>query len=310
LKRLLPVLLLCAIAAHAQSAIPINDSTENWASWVTGAVNDLILSGTNPLISMALDWLRNIAIVMVVIMGLKVALASAAGSHGHLPLPEAVELGTWIVIAFALLHYYSTPLPFAGISFHQLFPETARQISAVIDLKSLDDLLAEIRAIQMNLESPSLWDVQLVLVYFSVLLNLLFVKGLLFLVTSAGFIGTGVFSLLGPLTIPFLITKRFSWIFYNWLSAMISFSFYQVIGAALTFVWCHFLIAFIHRTVHGDYTLAHWMTLVVPFGAINLAFFASILLVTYYVTDFFKGTATTGAGFGSSLSGAAVRLLA
>jgi hypothetical protein len=113
----------------------------------------------------------------------------------------------------------------------------------------------------------------------------------------------GIGSLLGPLFIPFLVVPRLSWLFWNWLSFMLQYSFYQVVASALVFVWTNVLVNFIDRSVHGDYALAHFFILLVPLGMLNIGLIFSVFRITSFVSDLFKGTAAAGNNLAGSVAG-------
>jgi hypothetical protein len=107
-----------------------------------------------------------------------------------------------------------------------------------------------------------------------------------------------VLTLLGPLTIPFFIVPRMSWIFWSWLSAVIEFAFWRVVSTAIVLVWATAWGMFIDNTIHGNYTLAYFAELAPYMMALSLATIASIVYLPAKLTsDLFKGTATAGANW-------------
>jgi hypothetical protein len=95
---------------------------------------------------------------------------------------------------------------------------------------------------------------------------------------------------------------RLSWLFWNWISFMLQYSFYQVVASALVFVWTNVLVNFIDRSVHGDYTLAHFFILLVPLGMLNIGLAFSVFRVTSFVSDLFKGAAAAGGNLTGSVA--------
>jgi type IV secretory pathway VirB6-like protein len=184
-----------------------------------------------------------------------------------------------------------------------LLPDTGRQLAGIIDLSSLNTLLAAIKDATEKTQKPTVMDPVMVFVYVGVLIDMLVIEGILFGVTVLGFIAIGIGNLLGPLFIPWLIIPRLSWLFWNWLQFMLQYSFYRVVASALVYVWTRVIVQFFTNSVHGDYTLAHFLLLLVPFGMLNIGLFFSIFKITSFVSDLFKGTAAAGGGLTGSLAG-------
>jgi len=201
-----------------------------------------------------------------------------------------------------MLRYYNVPLPMIGSSFHQVLPDIGRQLSSNIDLASLDTLLARIAAIVTGTERPSLFNPLELFIFVSIMVDMIAIEGVLFGVTILGFVAVGIGSLLGPLFIPFLVVPRLSWLFWNWLSFMLQYSFYQVVASALVFVWTNVLVNFIDRSIHGDYTLAHFFVLLVPLGMLNIGLIFSVFRITSFVSDLFKGAAAAGSNLAGSVA--------
>ena len=139
--------------------------------------------------------------------------------------------------------------------------------------------------------------------FLGIFLDMLLIEGILFGVTILGFIAVGIGSVMGPLFVPWLVIPRLSWLFWNWVSFMLQYSFYQVVASALVYVWTNVLVTFIDSSIHGDYTLAHFLTLLVPLGVLNVGMIFSVLKVSGFCSDLFKGTASAGSGMVSSVAG-------
>ncbi len=116
------------------------------------------------------------------------------------------------------------------------------------------------------------------------------------------FVAVGIGSLLGPLFIPWLIVPRLNCLFWNWIQFMLQYSFYRVVASALVYVWANVLVTFFDSSIHSDYTLAHFLTLIVPFGMLNIGLFFSIFKVSSFVSDLFKGTASAGGNLVGSMA--------
>jgi type IV secretory pathway VirB6-like protein len=296
------LLLLGAPSLYAQS-IPINGGSVDYVTAVTSTVDGLVTSNTPVFLSMGSQLLNAIGIIMLVIYGLKWAVHSASRHHPEFDFPGVIHFFTLFVIAEAMLRYYNVPLPWSSSSFRQILPDTARQLAGIIDLSSLNTLLHAVGTATANAQKPSIVNPLMVFVYACVIIDMTLIEGVLFAVTILGFVAVGIGSLLGPLFIPWLIVPRLNWLFWNWIQFMLQYSFYRVIASALVYVWSHVIAQFFTNAIHGDYSLAHFLLLLVPFGMLNMGLFYSIFKVTSFVSDLFKGTAAAGSGVAGSLAG-------
>lgn len=299
---LLP-LAFAAGASAQSSSIPVNSWSVDYVTMITSSIDNLVASDSPVFMSMGNQLLTAIGIIMLVTYGLKWALHSASRHHPEFDFPGVIHFFAMFLITELLMRYYNTPLPWAGSSVHQLLPDTGRQLAGIIDLSSLNNLLAAIKDATDKSQKPSVMDPLMVFVYVGVLIDMLLVEGILFGVTILGFIAVGIGNLVGPLFIPWLIVPRVSWLFWNWIQFMLQYSFYRVVASALVYVWANVIVHFFTNSIHGDYTLAHFLVLLVPFGMVNVGLFFSIFKVTSFVSDLFKGTASAGGGLTGSLAG-------
>ena len=281
--------LILALAPLAQAAAPAD-----YIGSITDSVTNLVTSGSPVFLATGNQVLTAVGIVMLVLYELKWATHSSARHHPEFPYGEVFHFFGLFLVAEMMLRYYDVPLPMIGSSVHQVLPEIGRQLSSNIDLASLDTLLARIAAIATGTERPSIFNPLELFVFASIMVDMIAIEGILFGVTILGFVAVGIGSVIGPIFIPFLIVPRLNWLFWNWLSFMLQYSFYQVVASALVFVWTNVLVNFIDRSIHGDYTLAHFFVLLVPLGMLNIGLAFSVFRVTSFVSDLFKGAAAAG----------------
>lgn len=286
--------------------IPINTSTVDYVSWITASIQQLVTSGSPVFLAEGNRLLTAVAVIMLAIFGLKAAASVVSHRHAQFDLPGAIHFLALFVIAEAMLRFYNTPLPWSGSSISSILPDTARQYAAWLDLTALDTLSARITTILTSTQQPGSFEVFLVPVYFGTIGFLVVVQGLLFGVTMLGFMALGIGTVCGPLFIPWLLVPRMNWLFWNWISFMLQYSFYKVVASALTFVWANVMVTFIDRGIAGNYTLGHFLILFPAMALLLAAMLFSIVKVTSFVSDLFKGTAAAGEGMAGAL-GAAVR---
>ncbi|MGI9070442.1 MAG: type IV secretion system protein [Bryobacteraceae bacterium] len=292
--------------AQQQGPIPVNSQTIDYISPVTSAINALVTADGGVFLSTGTQILTWIGVIMLVIYGLKWAAHSASRHHPEFEFPAVLHFFALFLVAEALLRYYNVPLPLPGASsnVHQLFPETGRQLAATIDISTLNTLLKSVQKLISGEERPAITDGVMIIAYYGILVDMILIEGVLFALNILAFVMVGIGSLLGPLFIPWLIVPRLSWLFWNWIQFMLQYSFFQVIAAALTNVWATVLVNFLSSAIHGDYTLAHLLTILLPLGLLNVGFAVCIFKAGSIVSDLFKGAAAAGASLGGSVAGA------
>lgn len=275
---------------------------QDFIGYVTQELDALVQAGAPVFLATGNQILTAMGIIMLVIYGIRWATHSAARHFPEFPYGEVVHFFGMFLLAEALLRYYNAPLPFTNSSFHQLLPNAAEDLAKNIDLASLNTMLQRIKAIIDGTEPPSVFNPLELVMFVLLLINMVVAEGLVFATAILGFIGIGIGSLLGPLFIPWLVVPKVSWLFWNWFSFMLQYSFYQVVASALVFVWTNIIATFLDKGFHGDYSLAHVAVLLLPLGVLNFGMFFSLLRVSSFVGDLFRGTAATGAGFANSLA--------
>ena len=288
--------------ADTSWSIPVNPQTVDMVSWVTQAVDSMVSSDGGLFVAIAAKWLTNFAILALVLIGLR--MAYSAISHRHFAMDWAT-LGQFVftfLICSLLLRYYNAPLPWGGVSFHQLFTENARYLASYIDISNMNRVIAQIHKIVAGTERPSIWDPLSVIVYLWLLMEMFMLEALLFVITAYGFVATGVFVILGPLTIPTLMFRGSAWIFWGWFRGMLTYSFYRVIASAYIYVWCSVLLTFFQNVVTGSYDLGHFLRIIGGLTAVLFAFAYGAFKVAQLTSDFFSGAAGAGASAFSAVT--------
>jgi hypothetical protein len=292
-----------ALRAQSGPIIPVNSGTVDYISTVTSAIDTLVSSGSGLFLSTGNQILTWIGVIMLAIYGLKWAAHSASRHHPEFEFPAVIHFFALFLIAEVLMRYYSAPLPWTNVSVHQLLPESARQFAATIDLTIFDTLLGKMNAVVNGTERPSIANPLMVGVYYLILIDMTVIEGVLFAVNILAFVFLGIGSLLGPIFIPWLIVPRLNWLFWNWVQFMLQYSFYRVVASALTYIWATVLVSFIDHSIHGDYSLAHFLVILVPLGMLNIGLAVSVFKIGCVVSDLFKGAAAAGASFAGTVGG-------
>lgn len=286
-----------------QTSIPINSANIDYITWVTSAIDSLVLSGSGLFLTTGTQILTALGVIMLVIYGLKWASASASRHWGEFDFPAAIHFFALFLVAEAMLRYYNTPLPWTSSSVSSILPDTTRYFAGQIDLTILDTLLVKTNALQANmLSSMFLLNSMMLWVYSMIMVVMFLMQGTMFSVNVLSFVAIGIGGLVGPLFIPWLIVPRWSGLFWNWLQFMLKYSFYRVIASAVTYIWATVLVRFIDNTIHGDYSIGHMLAILYPLAMVMVGFVVSAFKIGSFVSDLFNGAAMTGASLGGSVS--------
>ena len=299
------LIIVPGVRAQAVGQVPVNSGAVDYITTITNAIDGLVTADGSVFVSAGHQILTAIGIIMLVACGLRLASESASRHHGEFGFPALIQFFSLFLIAEALMRYYQAPLPWTNVSVSRILPDTARFFAGTMDLTVLDTLLAKMNTIVAGTAQPSFLNPFTIAVYFGILTDMIVIQGILFAVNILAFVFIGIGSLLGPLFIPWLVVPKLSWLFWNWVQFMLQYSFYRVVASALTYVWATVLVTFIDKSVHGDYTLAHFLVLLVPIGVLNIGLLFSVFKIGSVVTDLFKGTASAGSNFTQSLVGTA-----
>jgi hypothetical protein len=300
---LLLVIVVPALRADTSPSIPINSQTVDLLSWVTQSVDSMVTSDGGLFVAVASGWLAKFAIFALLLIGLRMAFTAI--SHRTFALDWAT-FGQFVftfLICTTLLRYYNSPLPWGGVSFHQLFTDNSRFLASYIDISNMNRVIAKIHQITAGTERPSIWDPVSIIIYVWILAYMFLIEALLFVITAYGFVATGVFVILGPLTIPTLMFRGSAWIFWGWFRGMLTYSFYHVVAAAYVFVWSSVLMTFFQNVITGSYDLSHFLRIMGGLTAVIFAFGYGAFKVAQLTSDFFSGSASAGASAFSAVTG-------
>lgn len=268
-------------------------------TWISQSIAKLTTVYAPLFLTEGHSWLKYIGIIILTVYALKWTLVSVSG-HGGYDLPGIVQFFVMFSLASFMLTHYDTPLPWTHSTVASIIPDTADQFAEIMNDQALKNTTGKFKTVRDNLEDPPSVIVNTTawITWAEVTVMLYITEAFMFLVNILGYLALGVLTVLGPLTIPFFIVPRLSWIFWSWLSAVIEFAFWRVVSTAIVLVWATAWGLFIDNAVHGDYTLAHFAELAPYMMALSLATISSIVYLPAKLTsDLFKGTATAGANW-------------
>jgi len=196
-----------------------------------------------------------LALIMIAWFGIKSALSSAQGGEGF-NFAKFADLLLVVAFGFAMLTFYSNPLPGMSHSFSELVTEEASYLSGQIGGNQAEMITNAISTAEQQLGSPpGVFSFHEELTYFFVYTVMALTEGVALAVIAYGFIATAVCVLLGPIFIPFFIVGKLDWLFWGWFRAFIGFAFYQVVANAFIYIVAKVLLGLLG--VIGPVTIAN-----------------------------------------------------
>jgi TrbL/VirB6 plasmid conjugal transfer protein len=262
----------------------------DFLQFVFEAINNLLTQNLGFFDAMGQNLFRMFATILVVWYGLKSALA-AAGGHSPFHFDNFASLLLTISFGFAMVNYYSTPIPGIGTSFHGLATDEAQFLSSKIEEAQLQNVVAQIADFETRMDSPTWGDVLGTAVYVIVILLLASAQAVSIVIIAYGFIATAVCVLVGPLFVPFFIVPKMEWLFWGWFRCFLQYAFYQVIAAAVVFIISNLILGTLRLPPAGALSTVQ---LLAWFPVLLIAFLASIyvlLKVPSLTNHIFSGTA-------------------
>src|SRR5467141_5239932 len=253
------------------------------------AINDLLTQNLGFFDAMGQNLYRMFATILVAWYGVKSALSAAGGKH-YFHFDNFASLLLTIAFGFAMVNYYSTPIPGIGRSFHNLITDEAQFLANRIDQAELQTIVDRIGDFEARIDSPGVTDFLGMAIYIVVIILLACAQAISIVVIAYGFIATAVCVLVGPIFVPFFIVPKLEWLFWGWFRCFLQYAFYQVIAAAVVFVIGNLILGILNLQPTGTISTVQ---LIGWFPVLFITFVASIyvlLRVPALTNHIFSGT--------------------
>ena len=272
----------------------------DYLQFIFQAINTLLQQNLGLFDAMGQNLFRMFATILVVWFGIKMALTAAGGRH-YLQFDQFASLLLTLSFGFAMMNYYSTPIPGIGSSFHNLITDESQFLANKITETQLQVVIERISDFETRIDSPGFGDFLGTVIYSVVIILLAAAQAIAIVVIAFGFIATAVCVLVGPIFIPFFIVPKLEWLFWGWLKAFIQYAFYQVIAAAVVFIIANLILGTLNLQPNGTIST---LQLIEFFPVLFITFLASIyalLKVPALTNHIFSGT--SGASSAGLLEG-------
>jgi TrbL/VirB6 plasmid conjugal transfer protein len=254
------------------------------------AINDLLTQNLGFFDAMGQNLFRMFATILIAWYGIKSALASAGGKQTF-HFDNFASLLLTIAFGFAMVNYYSTPIPGIGVSFHNLITDEAQFLANRINQAELQTIVDRIGDFEARIDAPGVTDFLGMVIYVVVIILLAAAQAISIVVIAYGFIASAVCVLVGPIFVPFFIVPKLEWLFWGWLRCFLQYAFYEVIAAAVVYIIGNLIIGVL--TLQGAGNIST-LQLIGWFPVLLITFVASIyvlLKVPALTNHIFSGTA-------------------
>src|SRR3984957_14506149 len=262
----------------------------NYLQFIFQAINNLLTENLGFFDAMGQNLFRMFATILIVWYGVKSALA-AAGGRQPFHFDNFASLLLTISFGFAMVNFYSTPIPGMGTSFHNLVTDESQFLAARIDQTQLQVVMERVNDYESRIDSPGVTDLRGTLLYTLVIVLLAAAQAVAIVVIAYGFLATAVCVLLGPVFVPFFIVPKFEWLFWGWFRCFLQYAFYQVIAAAVVFVIANLILGILQLQPNGAVST---VALIEEFPVLFITFLAAIyalLKIPALTNHIFSGTA-------------------
>jgi hypothetical protein len=254
------------------------------------AINDLLTQNLGFFDAMGQNLFRMFATILIAWYGVKSALAAASGKYTF-QFDNFASLLLTIAFGFAMVNYYSTPIPGIGVSFHNLITDEAQFLANKINQTELQTIVDRIGDFEARIDAPGVTDFLGMAIYIIVIILLAAAQAISIVVIAYGFIATAVCVLVGPIFVPFFIVPKLEWLFWGWFRCFLQYAFYEVIAAAVVYIIGNLIIGVL--TLQGTGNIST-LQLIGWFPVLLITFVSSIyvlLKVPALTNHIFSGTA-------------------
>jgi hypothetical protein len=268
----------------------------DYLQYIFQAINNLLTQNLGFFDAMGRNLFRSFATILIAWYGIKSALSAASGKYPF-HFDNFASLLLTISFGFAMVNYYSAPLPGVGASFHNLVTNEAQFLSSQIDQSQLQTVVAQVADFESRIDSPTWGDVLGTAIYVIVTILLATAQAIAIVVIAYGFIATAVCVLVGPVFIPFFIVPKMEWLFWGWFRCFLQHAFYQVIAAAVVYIIANLMVGALRLPPAGTLSTVQLMAW---FPVLFITFLASIytLLKVPTLTNHIFSGAAGGSSFG------------
>jgi len=238
-----------------------------------------------------------LALILIVWHGIETAL-------GGIDRVRTARFLLFISFAFAMIHYYSAPIPGIGYSFTDLIIKEPAALADTLDFHGMDLMQEHMKQVQARIPVPSMFNPHYMLIYCGLQFVGALVAVMALFVVIYGAIGQAVCLILGPLFLPWFLVPKLDFLFWSWLRSLLQFSFYQLVAAIVCQLVARLLVTLLDpTTISGDWSdlMFAW-----PFIAgVQIVAIFTLYKIPAITNSLFTGASAGDSGALQAMTGAA-----
>jgi len=266
---------------------------------IEDGIRALMTSKLDLFVAMGLNLFRGFATILIVWFGIQSALSSAEGGEGF-NFTRFTRLLLVIAFCFAMVKYYSSPIPGIGQSFPDLVMQEASSLSNSIGMEQGRLVETKVIEVEQGMEQPSSFSFHETLTFVVLYVILATIQAVVLMIIGFGLIAQAVLLLVGPIFIPFFIVPKMDWLFWGWFKAFLQYSFYQVIASAFVYIFAKLLLAFFAVDT-GGMSVDQWMTAFPAMLIFLLIAIYGLLKIPTLTNHLFSGAAGADSGLAAAM---------
>ena len=256
-------------------------------------------------VSLGIHIVIALATIMMVWFGVQEGLASAQGGPGF-NIGKFLNFFMLITFAYCFVKFYDSSIPGLGFSLQGFVRGGTNNLVEIIGTGTTTNMLASIKA-SLSRSGPGIVMMTapyLILAYFSTQVLLAILSALISVIIAYGAMGVTIVGILGPVFIPFMVFEKTEFIFWGWLRAFLSFSFYKVVAAATMSVLGQLYIRYYSNLVDFTHPLNMMKNfpLLIILVMVNLFLLLKIPAMTATIFSGHTGGHDAGTGIAASLA--------
>ena len=246
-----------------------------------------------------------LATIMMVWFGVQEALASTQGGSGF-SMGKFLNFFMLITFAYCFVKFYDSSIPGLGFSLQGFVRGGTNNLVEIIGTDTTTNMLASIKT-SLSQSGPGIVMMTapyLILAYFSTQILLAILSALISVIIAYGAVGVTIVGILGPVFIPFMVFEKTEFLFWGWLRAFLSFSFYKVVAAATMSVLGQLYIRYYSNLVDFTHPLNMMKNfpLLIILVMVNLFLLLKIPTMTATIFSGHSGGHDAGTGIAASLA--------
>jgi hypothetical protein len=265
----------------------------DYFSSIQTAIGALLAASVPAFLIFGTSMFRALALIRIGWEGVETAWSSAPSDERMFSF---VKLLLHLSFAYAIVTFYTTPIPGLGISFVHLITDQMAYFCSLLDATTVSKSFDHWNQMGTRFIQPSVLDVGANVLYVVFQLVLIAAKGLSFIVVSFGMIATAALTVVGPVFIPFLIAPGLEWLFWGWFKAFLQYAFLPVMAYVYLMIFEQYIFNVLTDLPAGV-TADLYGTYGFQVITVGVSFCLGLLYIPKLNADLFSGSggASTGA---------------